>query len=313
LNFFASSAYLGLVADVYFEGRSTRVANVRVGEEVLRVLVVDGREVVSEVPFLDYHQPLRPGEYGQVERRRAHAPRVARGIVSSEARHSIPAGFIAAPYVDWSLFASYEDYLARRDERHHDTVKKHRRLKARLAESFGPLEFSADDRRGDVLRLALKWKSAQFIETGESDLFADRRNVRFFEELRERGLLVASTLRASDRLLSVWLGFVHDGVWSGWIFAYDHEPALKQYSVGHHLMQSMLAHSFASGHREFDHSVGGQDWKWTYATHARLIGPLGIPPQSAYRTVRTSVRVALERLGLGGTVRAAKNILGNRR
>ena len=78
-------------------------------------------------------------------------------------------------------------------------------------------------------------------------------------------------------------------------------------------MQSMLAHGFASGHREFDHSVGGQDWKWTYATHARLIGPLGIPPQSAYRTVRTSVRVALERLGLGGTVRAAKNILGNRR
>jgi hypothetical protein len=310
LNFFASSAYLAVVADVYFDGRPTRVADIRIGEEVLRLLVVDDREVASEVPFLDYHQPLRPDEFRQVEHRRAYAPRVAQGILSSEERQSIPSGFIESPYVDWSLFASYEDYLARRDGLHHDTVKKHRRLRERLAEDFGCVEFAADDRRPDVLVLALKWKSAQFIETGEADLFADSRNVRFFEELRARGLLVASTLRASGRLLSVWLGFVHDGVWSGWIFAYDHEPALKQYSVGHHLMQSMLAHSFASGHREFDHSVGGQDWKWKYATHARLVGPLGIPPQSAYRSARTTVRMTLERLGLGGAIRAARNALG---
>lgn len=312
MNFFASPAYLAVVADVYFGGRSTRVADVRFGGKVLRVLIVDDRQVASEVPFLDYHLPLRPEEWGPVERRHAYAPRVAQGVVSREQRHSIPAGFIASPYVDWSSFSSYEDYLAQRDDLHHRTIKKHRRFKVRLAEDFGALEFAADDRRRDVLALALEWKSAQFIETGERDLFADACNVRFFEELRDRGLLVASTLRASGRLLSVWLGFVHDGVWSGWIFAYDHDPALRPYSVGHHLMQSMLAYSFASGHREFDHSVGGQDWKWKYATHARLIGPLGIPPQGAYRAARTTVRLALEGLGLGGAIRTARNLFGGR-
>ena len=310
MNFFASSAYLAVFADVYFDGRQTRVADIRIGEEVLRLLVVDEREVAGDVPFLDYHLPLRPGEFGQVERRRAYLPRVARGIVSSQQRQPIPSGFIESPYVDWSLFASYGEYLARRKADHRSAVREHERLKRRLAERYGDPEFTVNDKRGDVLKLAMEWKSERFRETGESDLFADARNIRFFELLRERGLLVATTLRASGRLLSVWLGFIHDGVWSGWIFAYDPAPELRQYSLGHQLLQSMLAHSFASGHREFDFSVGGQDYKWKYATHARLVGPLGTPPQSAYRAARTTVRMTLERLGLGGAIRVAKDTLG---
>ena len=133
-------------------------------------------------------------------------------------------------------------------------------------------------------------------------MFADLSHVRFFENLREKNLLVASSLRIAGRLLSVWLGFVHDRVRSGWIFTYEHDPAFSRYSLGHQLLQSMLQHSFASEHREFDFSLGAQEYKWLYATHARVLGPLGQPQRSA----RDTARNALARVGLLGPARALK-------
>ena len=257
MNFYASPGYLQVVADVYFAGKAAHVGDVSVAGEILRLLIVGRGRAVTDVPFLDYHLPLRPEEIGLVERRAA----------SHE-------GLETAPYIDWSLFASYDDYLAFITARHTGTIRKLQRLRRRLVESLGPLEFSADDRRDDVVPLAIQWKRRQLREKGLDDIFADPRNVRFFSALRERGLLVASSLRASGRLVAAWLGFIHDGVWSGWIFSYDPEPELSHYSAGHQLLQSMLAHSYQSGHREFDHSVGDHDYKWLYATNARLIGPL---------------------------------------
>lgn len=309
MNFYASSEYLQVVADVYFAGKSTRVADVGVGDQVLRVLVVEDREVATDVPFLDYHMPLRADEIGRVERRYASAPRVAHGIITSdEVRTDAHRGPLAAPYVDWLRFASYERYHAWLEARHKSTIKQHSRLRSRLAERFGALEFTVDDTRPDVVDLALQWKSSQFRETGLVDLFSDPRNVRYFEVLRDRGLLVASTLRASGRLLSVWLGFIHDGVWSGWIFAYDHAPELKPYSIGYQLMHSILAHSSASGHREFDFSYGGQDWKWFFATHGRVLRPLD--GERRFGAAREIAKTALKRMRLLETARALRKALG---
>ncbi|NNK91472.1 MAG: GNAT family N-acetyltransferase, partial [Acidimicrobiia bacterium] len=100
----------------------------------------------------------------------------------------------------------------------------------------------------------------------------------------------SSTLRADGRLISVWLGFVHDDVWSGWIFAYDPDPAIRKYSAGKQLLHSMLEESHRLGHREFDFSIGDEDYKWFFATHARVLGPVGQPPIS--ERVRTSAREA---------------------
>lgn len=73
-----------------------------------------------------------------------------------------------------------------------------------------------------------------------------------------------------------WLGFIHDRVWSGWVFAYD--PEFAKYSVGHRLLGSMLEESHRRGHREFDFSTGAEAYKMPYATHGRLIGPVGRAP-----------------------------------
>ena len=104
-------------------------------------------------------------------------------------------------------------------------------------------------------------------------------------------------MRAGDRLLSVWMGFVYRGVWSGWVFAYDHDPALRKFSLGHQLLRSMLEQGFRLGHREFDFSIGNEDYKWFYATHARILGPIGTPPlrQRLMARARHDARRALQR------------------
>jgi CelD/BcsL family acetyltransferase involved in cellulose biosynthesis len=302
MNFYASPEFLQVLADTYFPGRYARIANVAIGDEILRLLIVDDHRLVTDVPFLDYHVPLVAADTGVAERWDAYAPRVMRRAIVSEDRHAVLPGLDLSPYIDWSMFASYADYGAFIKARHAGTLREQRRLRRRLEERHGPLEFCADDRRGDILALALKWKSKQFRETGITDLFADPSHVRFFDNLLERNLLVASSLRCDGRLLSVWLGFVHDAVRSGWIFTHDHDAAFSRYSIGHQLLQSMLPHSFASEHREFDFSLGAQEYKWLYATHARVLGPLGRPRRSA----RDVARNALERVRLLGPARALK-------
>lgn len=168
------------------------------------------------------------------------------------------------------------DYREALLARHRSLVRDRERRGRSLAKDHGALTFTVDDRAADVLPAARAWKQAQLQATGQSDFFARPQTTEFLELLRERNLLVSSTLRAGGRLVSLWLGFMHEGVWSGWIFTYD--PAFRKYSAGHQLLNAMLEESFARGHAEFDFSEGGEDYKMVYATHVRLLGEVGTPP-----------------------------------
>lgn len=280
MNLFSSPEFLGAVADTYFRNRSASIEDVRVGGEVLRLLVLDKKEIISSVRFLDYHVPVAGAQAQDASRAVASVPYVVRGTIEQTAWEANPeAKFLPAPFVDWSLFPAFEDYKTFFKGRKRDSVRKLERLRRRMTEKFGELQFSVDDARGDVLPFAAKWKSQQLRATGEADYFADPKTIEFFELLRERGILTASTLRKADgQLLSVWLGAIHDNVWSGWIFTYDHTPEIAYFSPGHQLVQSMLEESHRRGHREFDFSIGNSEYKWMYATHVRLLGWVGRPP-----------------------------------
>ncbi len=292
LNFYASPAYLSLVADSFFAGHESRVQDVRIGEHVLRVLCVDGKQLVTEVPFLDYHEPLTSEEASTSPRTAPFARWVCQGIVSAKEwdTQKFPERE-AAPYVDWTQFPTFKDYLAHVMSLRKGLVKEQERRRRRLAEDFGELTFQVDDRGEDVFELARAWKSQQLRDTGANDWFSVPANVAFLKLARERGAMLSSTLRAKGRLLSVWMGFIHDGVWSGWVFAFDHDPKLKKYSVGQQLLRSMLEESHARGHRQFDFSIGGEDYKWMYATDARVLGSIGTPPVRE-RSVKTIKRYA---------------------
>src|SRR5262249_30308499 len=161
-----------------------------------------------------------------------------------------------------------------------DRFKKNARLRERLAEDFGELVFTLDDTSPDVLDLSIKWKSQQLLDTGLPDIYAKPQNVEFFRELRRRGALRSSTLRVKGRLLSSLLGFVHDKVWSGWVFTFDHDPAFKKYSLGWQLMESMLEECHQSGLSGFDFSTGSSDYKFAYGTHVRILSSVGSRPLS---------------------------------
>jgi hypothetical protein len=281
MNFYSSREYLGLVAQTYFKGKKTSVEDVRVGSEVLRLLVVDDKKPVSQLCFLDYHDPLAGEEIKRPVRDFgiSYAPWVTRDVidVSAWSASTFP-GFEAAPFVDWSCFPTYADYVATIKGRQKSLIREHERRRRRLAEEVGPITFSANDHGADVFPLAFQWKSAQLRETGVNDYLADPLNVEYLTRARESGVLSASTLRAGGQLLSAWLGFMHERVWSGWVFTYDHDPALKKYCLGHQLLRSMLEESHRLGHTQFDFSIGGEEYKWVYATHARVLGPSGRAP-----------------------------------
>ena len=275
MNFFASPGFLDAAAATYFKGRDTAIENVGIGDDVLRLLVVDGRKFVTRLLFLDYHQPLRPDEIVGPVRRARYAASVCRGSVALADVGEVPPGLELAPYIDWSDYDSYAAFYQELLARHHGLMRDRERRGRALAAQHGPLLFTMDDRRGDVLAMARTWKGQQLRDLGFPDYFDDPTTLAFFAALRERGLLTCSSLRAGGRLVSLWIGFVHEAVWSGWIFAYD--PALKKFSPGQQLLLRMLEESQRQGHREFDFSGCAQDYKLFYASHGRLIGDIGMP------------------------------------
>jgi Acetyltransferase (GNAT) domain len=314
MNLFSSPEFLGAIADTYFKGRSATVESVRVGSEVLRLLVIDHQKVITNIRFLDYHLPVTGEQLRDMGREVASVPFVVRGIVDQAEWERGPQNeFVPSPYLDWSQFPTFGDYRNFIKQRRRDSVRKLERLRRRMVEKFGDLQFRPDDERSDVLEFARRWKSQQLRASGESDYFADPKTIEFFELLRARGLLTSSSLRTADgQLLSVWLGAKYKNVWSGWIFTYDRTPEIAYFSPGHQLVQSMLEESHRLGQREFDFSIGSNDYKWLYATHVRLLGWLGQPPLTQRmldRARRQARKYVSERPGLRRVAQSVKRIV----
>jgi CelD/BcsL family acetyltransferase involved in cellulose biosynthesis len=68
-------------------------------------------------------------------------------------------------------------------------------------------------------------------------------------------------------------------------------------SPGRLLLDHMLRESHSRGHAEFDFLLGDEPYKYHYATHQRVVGPVGkVPLQVTLRdAVRSSVKRALAR------------------
>jgi CelD/BcsL family acetyltransferase involved in cellulose biosynthesis len=107
-------------------------------------------------------------------------------------------------------------------------------------------------------------------------------------------------------VVAAHIGLRHDGRFSSWVPAYD--DGATAYAPGRLLLEALLAAVAARGDREFDFLVGNEPYKWTYATHTRLVEPLGPQPR-----LSTTVLAARRRLGLGRRTRALRRALGSGR
>lgn len=278
MNLFASSTFLGVVASVYFQSRPWCQEDHVLDGKVFRLLKIAGLNPMTTHPFVDMHEPVgcRPDASPSTTVR--WLPNASHGIMALKEFTGNPLWnrFSGAPTTLWQDFPTWGDYCELLRQR--NLLRDDQRRRRRLEELVGPLTFSVDDLGADVLPTTFQWKSAQWRRLTGIDLFAQAQNREFFHELRARGLLLASTLRAGSRLLASWLGAVFEKRWYGWIFAFNPDPALAKYSVGRQLLYPMLEESYRAGHKEFDFSAGCEPYKLFFATHVRAIGPAGILP-----------------------------------
>ena len=284
MNFFGTEAYLSVLQEVYFSGHETHVIDTEVGGRVFRLLWVDGRPI-TEWSFLDYHEPIP----ASAEAHWGFLARVSHGLYDQASYHArfSPAWsdsprltiegrpFLPAPCTRWSGFSSFDDYAALLRERSPKRSRQDMQLRRKLEREQGELRFSPNDEADDVLPFSLELKSKQSLETKGVDFFDDQKDREFFHVLRERGLLRASTLRASGRLVASALGVVSARRSSGWILSYQRTDRYRKYSLGRQLLYYVLEQSYREGHEEFDFSVGDKEHKWYFATHARPCGPIG--------------------------------------
>ena len=294
MNIFSSDVYLDTVGEVYFPGRERAVQVFRTAGKYFRLLVIAGKQVITSWPFLDFVEPLdsKPPE---PVKELSYIPNAVLETVPAD-RSSPGAGRVGAepaPFIAWNEFADWGAFEAlaatRRKNLKRESLRKHRGLQS----SLGSVSMLLEDDRPEVFEQCIRWKSAQYLRTGLRDMFAKRDNVRFFQELQRKRVLVVSSISAGDRLLAVHFGALAERTFYSWIAAYD--PEHSTYSPGALLLEALLAESFKRKDSEFNFLIGDQEYKWFYATHNRVIGPIGRLPVSIRlaRAAKRPIRRAL--------------------
>jgi len=293
-NLFTTDAFLETAGELFHPGRTHSIEVCRAGGLLLRLLVLDDEEVMERAPFYDFPQPLAGPHQGPL-RELAHFPRTVVATTTVEARVPEAKGYQPAPYIDWTRFPAWTDFTALVGARIGNLFPDSRRKRKKLARDLGELRFVFDDERPHVFDACLRWKSAQYVASGLPDLFAVRQNVELFHRLRARRAVVVSSLSAGDTLVAVHLGGLADNRHYWWVPAYD--VAYAKYSPGRLLLEDILQASHALGHAEFDFLIGDEAYKFHYATHNRVIGPVGVPPLKAQllAEAKTRAKRVLER------------------
>ncbi|MCU0696098.1 MAG: GNAT family N-acetyltransferase [Myxococcaceae bacterium] len=276
MNVFTTPQFLETAGAVFFPAKRRELVVFRVDGRLLRLLVVDGR-VVETMPFYDYPQPLDAWR-GPVTERWFFPRSVVRTIEVPERTGPEPVGLQPSPYVDWSRFsdeAAFQAHVAASAQvKANDAARQRRRVEREL----GPLEFRWHDERPEVFTACVRWKSSQYRETGVGDMFADERNVELFRRLVASGVVKVASLFAGSTLIAAHFGAHTDRRFAWWVPAYD--PAQAKFSPGRLLLLELLRESQRLGDLEFDFLIGDEKYKFGFATHNRVIGPIGAPPVS---------------------------------
>ena len=232
-----------------------------------------GRPVSGFFPFSFYMEPV-------VSTRPARAVPFLVDVVTDTVA-AAPDGAAAhavSPYVDWSGVDSWEAFLAsRRSLPGVDSVATVMRKRERLERSLGPVTLKLIDESEDVFEQLIKWKSAQYAESPGINRLGVRQNVDFYRELRRRGFFLTTSYWAGERLLGGKIGVRVDGRHISRVTVFNREYA--DFSPGSVMSLDVLRASFEAGDREFDYLMGREPYKFTYATHMRVLSNLGREPR----------------------------------
>jgi hypothetical protein len=277
MNLFSSDVYLQTLGEVCFPRRRATIEIFRTRGRDFRLLVIDGEEVITTFPFLDFVEPLPTPWEGPV-RQIDFLPNAVLEITPAEgwSQRAKTDDSQPAPFIDWSLFPDWSAFESMVAQRRSNLGRESRRKRRGLEREVGPLSFVLQQQQEEVFDQCVRWKSAQYLRTGLKDMFASTDSVCMFQELYRKGVLLVSSLRAGDQLLATHFGAMVDRVFYSWVAAYD--PKHSAYSPGALLLEFLLQESWRRRDLEFNFLIGDQEYKWFYATHNRVIGALGDAP-----------------------------------
>ncbi len=275
MNIFSTPLFLETAGALFYPQRERSIETFELKGRVLRLLVVDRKTVVRTMPFYDYPQPLDVAPAGLVKPLSYFPRTVVKTTLVEERVGAEPPGFQPSPYIEWARVGDWAAYTKLIDERPKIKANDSARQIRRITKDLGPLSFIFDDQRPEVFDAVVRWKSAQYISTGVGDMFARPANVELFRALQAKKAVVVSSLTAGSTLVAAHFGSLTDERMTWWIPAYD--PTYSKYSPGRLMLEKLLEESHRSKHLEFDFLIGDEGYKFNFATHNRVIGPLGTP------------------------------------
>jgi CelD/BcsL family acetyltransferase involved in cellulose biosynthesis len=181
-----------------------------------------------------------------------------------------------------------------------DTAKKRRKLEREHGEiSFGPLS----NAQADFDQL-LAWKRAQYLASGQTDIFEAGWTQGLLQDLFERSSSEFGgaffTLYAGGKLAAAHFALRQDGVLHAWFIA--HDEAFAKYSPGVILINDILKWAGQAGVHELDLGPGDYRFKQSLANVKRGVahGYVGRPsPATLLRGAAYQVRDTFEALPLG--------------
>jgi CelD/BcsL family acetyltransferase involved in cellulose biosynthesis len=147
--------------------------------------------------------------------------------------------FELSPKID--LSAGFAAYVAERRAAGSEQIKKCGNLMRRMEREIGPVRFVEQSRDARLLRRLMEWKSAQYIRTGQRDIFSLDwvrglvERIHVTEDRAFAGCL--SLLYAGDMLVAAHFGMRTQSVWHYWFPGYD--KRFGKYSPGLLLLLKM--------------------------------------------------------------------------
>ncbi|MBE9029159.1 GNAT family N-acetyltransferase [filamentous cyanobacterium LEGE 11480] len=276
-NIFSSPDFLDIVAAVYYPNSNYTIGPCSIANQTYQLLIVDG-QAITQHPLIDFFE-AGPSQASDITA--SYMQRAAQQSVSVSNYQANP-NTIAAPYLQWSKQATWDDWkkqfktqakaLAKAGGSYIDIPRQRRRL----TKQVGELQFVYQDSTTAILDRFFEWKSARYREIGAQDLWANPQHVAFIQALHEAGLLLVSVLYADQQPIAIHLGLEQAGRCYWWLPTFDRQ--LNRFSAGRILLEDLLQSCFAQGQQEFDFLNGEEFYKWCYATDVRLVGELGEPP-----------------------------------
>jgi CelD/BcsL family acetyltransferase involved in cellulose biosynthesis len=172
-------------------------------------------------------------------------------------------------------------YFAARKAAHKSQFKKMERRHRNAERDFGPVRLQAGDPDGELFETLIRWKSAQYAETGKLDVFGIGWARRLLEDLAQRDDKAFSGevygLYVGDELAAIELGLRAGDLYHSWFPAYDERFA--KVSPGLLLLHEIFRAAPDQGIARVDLGRGGTHYKTYYASYevpleaGRVIAP----------------------------------------